>query len=138
MVYRVIAGSCPRCGIHLATEHSGPYRFERCPGCRGVWMEHSVAAAMLEEMGSALRPLQRSARREAALRCGTCGETMEKGELHGVLLDRCPHHGLWFDASELQRTLARAAGLEAPTDPATRRPDVSLLEEVLRGGGGED
>lgn len=129
MVYRVSAGSCPRCGTRLAAERSGPHRFSRCRGCRGVWIEESVIASMLAEMGAA-PPALTIGRAEQALSCGFCGQRMDKGELHGILVDRCQRHGWWFDGSELQKTLASAAGLEVES-PDRERPEVSLLSKLF-------
>lgn len=73
--------------------------------------------------------------REPEVRCRFCGETMDKGELHGVLIDRCAvaDHGLWFDGAELQKMLAGSVGL--PTDLPGGRDRASWLQVVLTGAG---
>lgn len=57
------------------------------------------------------------------LKCPHCGTRMVPRDWHGTIIDRCPFcHGIWLDASELDRMLA----LGAPVSP---------LEAALPGRG---
>lgn len=53
-----------------------------------------------------LAVLQRAGER---LPCPTCGDPMHATEIHGVELDRCAKHGIWFDKPELEVALQRVA-----------------------------
>ncbi|MDB4961634.1 MAG: Transcription factor zinc-finger [Myxococcales bacterium] len=42
---------------------------------------------------------------EPAVRCPSCLTSMTKHTLHGLTIDRCDAHGIWFDGGELLRVL---------------------------------
>lgn len=43
--------------------------------------------------------------------CPVCAQTMNRrnfGRISGILVDECPNHGTWFDAGELEQSMAFA------------------------------
>lgn len=101
-----------------------------CGGCGGLWL----AARVLDELcgaaeraaiasGAAAVPTPIAVVRDGALervtyrKCPACRELMARrnhGGSSGVVVDVCRHHGVWLDASELERVLLwiRAGGAE--------------------------
>lgn len=73
---------------------------------------------MLEASQATLVELPWHARDGQHLPCADCGKPMETVELGQVALDRCPTHGVWFDAKELETVFEhgkelRASGIHA-------------------------
>lgn len=99
-----------------------------CGSCSGIWLGHPTFEALQERARRevAPEPLARAgrpgAKRPKALQkvtyrpCPVCRKLMVRRAFagsSGVVLDVCGSHGLWFDAAELEATLAwiRAGGL---------------------------
>ena len=120
MTYRDSFETCPRCGVELVEARSA----RACPACGGLWLDEMVMSEMVLEM----LPPQPISRLELAvlertgepIACPTCKAPMHAATIHGVGLDRCARHGVWFDAGELQRALERVA------DPRRAPPLVPL------------
>jgi len=132
VVYRNAGKSCPRCGIALENEVSGPREFHRCQSCFGVWLTHSTLKDMLSEMG-ADAPIGLGPSHDDGhdLHCPDCKKAMAKGTAFGMPIDVCPNQdGLWFDRDELEKSLAGAGGVE-PLPEA--RSELSLLQRLMRG-----
>jgi len=98
-----------------------------CEQCQGLWLEEPMLTEMVLKMlppqphsRLLLAVLQRAGER---LPCPTCGDPMHATEIHGVELDRCAKHGIWFDKPELEVALQRVADptlippLTSPTPP---------------------
>lgn len=107
---------CPRCGAGL--DANGTRRV--CGQCQGVLVPDSEVRAMIAEAMSFRGPvpevaadlaLETPATAEPSLTCPLCTSAMTKHTLHGIVIDRCVAHGLWFDGEELQHVL-NAAGLD--------------------------
>lgn len=107
------ASSCPVCA-ERALDTDG----ERltCGGCTGVFVTEAFvrrAIAEAERHGVQVAPIEHELALhpatvvEPARRCPRCMSDMAKHDLHGVIVDRCSAHGLWFDGEELQRVLAK-------------------------------
>lgn len=114
-----------------------------CTRCAGLWLgqeafdlvrERSVAAADPTPLPVAVRAAIEDRPRAAPSsgpvyrRCPVCGTLMTRfnyGRRSGILLDRCPSHGLWFDATELDAALRwiRSGGerLSAERDAREKR-----------------
>src|SRR5262245_25762119 len=129
MIYRDGFERCPRCGVELVDARSA----RGCRACGGLWIAEQVVTEMLLAMlpprplsRLVLAVLQRAGER---LSCPTCGTAMEATTIHDVELDRCPKHGIWFDARELELALRRVADKdrEPPLEslPRTRAVVVS-------------
>jgi Zn-finger nucleic acid-binding protein len=129
VTYRDTFETCPRCGVNLVDAGSA----RACPECRGQWIEEAVVSDMVLEM----LPVQPLSRLELAVlertnepvACPTCKQPMHATAIHGVPLERCAKHGVWFDAGELQLALQRVA------DPARKPPLVPLGPRKLHAGG---
>ncbi len=131
MVYRLSGQLCPNCGVHVSAVNVGARAFDRCPGCQGVWIQQQVFDEMLAEMSADITFSTSCAPATEArlLACCFCSKVMEKGDLFGVILDVCQGHGIWFDGTEIEKTLAAAVGIK----PISSRDlaDRSLLAEAL-------
>ena len=102
--------SCPRCRVALET---AGYT-ERCKTCDGAWIHEDALVGMLQERTSALVFLPWQPRdKDQERACPVCTKAMQTVNLETVALDRCPDHGVWFDADELAALLARAKHFKA-------------------------
>jgi Zn-finger nucleic acid-binding protein len=102
---------CPKCQVEL---HQAGYTFS-CSRCRGAWVKDEVLVPLLEERASSLVELAWATSQEHHVRsCPQCGEPMQTVALGTVALDRCPPHGVWFDAGELAAALDEAKQFRAP------------------------
>lgn len=107
MTYRDQREQCPRCGTELI--EAGVAR--GCSSCSGLWL----GAGDLREMAANMRvppepvPLFMVADSRPPLACPSCKAAMEPRVLHGVEIDVCSKHGIWFDAHELAAVLLQAA-----------------------------
>ena len=135
MTYRDSFETCPRCGVELVEARSA----RACPRCGGLWLDEMVMSEMVHEM----LPPQPISRLELAvlersgepIACPTCKAAMHATTIHGVGLDRCAKHGVWFDAGELQRALERVADPKlapplVPLAPARRARTTSQPVEI--------
>jgi len=125
--------TCPSCRTALATAG----RTERCAACDGAWIHEEVLVGMLQQTASALvflpwQPRDAAEPRERDRPCAVCARPMQSVSLAHVALDRCPDHGVWFDASELAALLKHAKELKA--DPTRRSDDkrTGLLGALAR------
>jgi Zn-finger nucleic acid-binding protein len=73
---------------------------------------------------------------QSKIACPDCYATMQAITLHGVHLDRCAQHGVWFDIDEMTDML-RNSGKLAPTESAsTDKPSAaSKVGEAAAGVG---
>jgi Zn-finger nucleic acid-binding protein/RNA polymerase subunit RPABC4/transcription elongation factor Spt4 len=116
--------SCPRCRQPLAGARAGEHPYEHCPGCGGLWVDRQIFDRLLTQterqrpaVSSGIPTQSEPARKTAPkggpqpfyLNCPECGQVMARANFatrSGVLIDRCPAHGIWFDRDELSRILA--------------------------------
>lgn len=133
-MYRDSFDKCPRCGVALVDARSA----RGCRECGGLWVDEGVLTEMILEMLPP-RPLSRLAlavldRAEAPMACPSCSERMEAVALHGVPLDRCAKHGIWFDARELEETLRRVAEPDRPPpfEPVAAEAAPTPWQSMLR------
>jgi len=101
-----------------------------CDGCGGTWVADDVLVPLLEERANALIELEWKPRPPgAAVRpCPTCNGAMQTVMLGTVALDRCPPHGVWFDAGELAAALKEAKQFRA--EPPPHKHHESLLHKL--------
>lgn len=108
---------CPKCDVDTKTEKYEGVEIDRCPRCKGVWLDDGEIRQVIRErektftseqiravVGDTL-PVKVDAPEEADVYpCPKCGENLEKHDLTGIMLDRCPNHdGLWFDEGEIEK-----------------------------------
>jgi Zn-finger nucleic acid-binding protein len=115
---------CPRCQNPLEVTPGEDRRTHECPRCGGLFVPRDALAEILStaEVGGAvdayggtmpLAGLGRSLDEVRYLACPLCHSSMNRvnfGKVSGVIVDVCKLHGTWFDAGELTRVVAFAAG----------------------------
>ncbi len=95
---------CPVCDAPL--EEAGSTF--RCLLCEGAWVTEETLVAILEQRASTLVELPWEPRQDKARPCADCKGEMQTVNLGSVQLDRCPTHGVWFDADEMVTLLKQA------------------------------
>lgn len=83
--------ACPRCATSLEDN--------RCATCGGLWLSHEQVTEQVGELESAGGTMSKRS-------CPVCLEQMQEPLIFGVPLDHCMKHGFWFDAKELEDTIA--------------------------------
>ena len=125
--------SCPACGDPL--DEAG--RTFRCRLCEGAWITEETLVAILEQRASTLVELPWKARADDKPRpCAECKANMQTVDLGNVQLDRCPSHGVWFDADELAALLREAKQFTTKEMPAVHEPRHGLLGRLAKLFGG--
>lgn len=101
--------ACPQVGLKVATALGVP-RWT-CGRCQGQWFEEGQVAALAEALELKLDDLLRpEPSPPGPRRCPTCGTGLRPFTARGArqfVLEACPGHGVWFDATELERVLDR-------------------------------
>ena len=123
--------ACPTCQAPFRGFGGDSGRLCECQKCGGQFVEHALLAELLER-----RELYRTVPRALPPRknplqggpvhylpCPVCGTRMNRnnfGGTSGIVVDVCPHHGVWFDPGELPRILefVQAGGLERARERA--------------------
>ena len=134
---------CPGCDAPLRAFGASSGRLSECTRCGGQFVEHALLQELLER-----RELYRVVTRAPLprenpldkpvvyLACPSCAKLMNRnnfGGTSGIVVDTCPHHGVWFDPGELPRILAfvQAGGLErARTRSAQERKERERTERI--------
>lgn len=102
--------NCPTCMEPLV--QAG--RTWKCKQCDGAWVRAEVLVPMLEQSASTVvEPPWRPSDEEHVRMCPECEHAMANEKLGTVALDRCPQHGVWFDAKELAALLKQAKTFRA-------------------------
>ncbi len=128
------SASCPRCKVPLDDQPL----VRHCGRCKGSWiaeqvLHERVAEARGAQPGRTALTWRKEGR--AALMCATCAEPMETLVVSDTPVDRCPRHGVWFDAGELAHVLAAVALAAAPlAAPAGDPGGESVAGELVEGG----
>jgi Zn-finger nucleic acid-binding protein len=128
VTYREAFEQCPRCKVVLEDARSA----RGCRACGGLWLDESVLTEMIMAMRP-MRPLDRVElavihRDGPALGCPTCSQPMLPSAVHDIPIDRCPKHGVWFDALELETALRRVA--ERGSGPTSEQGSAQAGERV--------
>ncbi|GEM_PF-3613376 len=88
----------------------------QCGGCEGLFMREAEVEKVVAEAKKKLPSdlpevtsldLGAPSATEPARQCPRCMSMMTKHDLHGITIDRCAAHGIWFDREELQNVLAK-------------------------------
>ncbi|MFN0250909.1 MAG: zf-TFIIB domain-containing protein [Kofleriaceae bacterium] len=107
------APTCPSCTRALDKHGENSQRLQ-CGGCEGMFITESEVEKLVAEAKKKapsdlpdVKPLELGApqKTEPARTCARCLATMTKHDLHGITIDRCAPHGIWFDREELQEVL---------------------------------
>ena len=123
---------CPVCDAPL--EEAG--RTFRCRLCEGAWITEETLVAILEQRASTLVELPWEPRQDQARPCADCRADMQTVDLGSVQLDRCPTHGVWFDADELAALLKQAKAFTAKEMASVSEPKHGLLGKLAKLFGG--
>jgi len=111
--------NCPRCGKPLAVATYEDVQVDRCPACKGCWLDEGEVSRIVDSremrfsaeqikraLASDARGVPAEERRSVEL-CPKCAQPMlavNYDHSSGVIIDRCPNaHGLWLDGEELER-----------------------------------
>lgn len=116
--------SCPRCNVPLHTinlKKDDRFYIERCNQCMGLFFDPNELEALLDDSVSHvfnidLKRLDTITKElyfnddehRLYIKCPVCSEFMKRtnfGTKSGVIIDRCPKHGIWLDGGELKRLL---------------------------------
>lgn len=111
---------CPVDDFTLAPESYEGVEIDRCPHCRGVWLDAGELEAVQDNQDSDFRDVPESkldtvsgaigmakAASEDTYNCVVCDSDLIKKEYapsSQIMIDNCPKgHGMWLDAGELSR-----------------------------------
>jgi Zn-finger nucleic acid-binding protein len=128
--------SCPRCKVALDDQPL----VRSCGRCKGSWIsEAALHERVAAGQGARVRGrLTWHAEARAALNCAICAEPMETIVVRDTPVDRCPRHGIWFDANELAHVLVAVGVVAAPViaahQAAAAPPPESIVPDVVEGG----
>jgi len=143
---------CPNCEIPLETidlKIGGQFHIERCRTCHGLFFDMGEIEEMLEHSVSNDSHINHELLTNVSKdrykkpdsikyrKCPVCQSFMARrnfGHRSGVVIDRCPKHGIWMDSGELIHLLEwKKAGGQILHDkvesqkPAKQTPDLSSL-----------
>ena len=114
---------CPACKEPMVVLELRDVEIDHCLSCGGIWLDAGELELLLGDAAGRDRLLSSfevdSGAGEAPRKCPICLKRMEKvicGTECKVRIDRCRrHHGIWFDAGELEEIL-RMGSLGGSTD----------------------
>lgn len=156
---------CPRCEKAMKTidlKIGGTFLIERCETCMGMFFDagelEALIKATVKNVGHVnhkkLKELYALQRHDeygiSYIKCPVCETVMNRvnfGQRSGVIIDRCPDHGLWLDGGELRHLLewVKAGGQmyndqrEAMKRKMDAREDIKVRRATtVHGGGGFD
>jgi Zn-finger nucleic acid-binding protein len=110
---------CPDCAEPLVIIEFEGVEVDRCPGCRGTWLDAGELDLLGDLAGVPSGELERSLQtapmiRRDRRRCPCCRRRMQVVRLSGDQpseIDRCPRgDGLWLDRGELDGIIRSLAG----------------------------
>ncbi len=105
-----MARACPTCAAELRPSRLHGQEVDRCPSCRGVYFDAGELEAVIElvrlfdqvELSEPEIASARDREPDRELHCPSDGARMEKAEVGGEVIDRCPTcAGLWLDDGEV-------------------------------------
>ncbi len=115
---------CPACQTPFRAFGASTGKLAECTHCAGQFVEHALLEELLERrevhhgVTRALPPRENPLTKPVSyVKCPACKTVMNRnnfGGSSGVVVDVCPHHGVWFEPGELPRILrfVQAGGLE--------------------------
>lgn len=116
---------CPRCqgAAHLVPRRLSGLELDDCAECGGLWVPAASFDAVLKSSGGTSKVAGRQRVEGGStgdvryVRCPACSQLMHRenfGRTSGVIVDRCPTHGVWLDQGELAalRGFVASGGLD--------------------------
>lgn len=157
--------TCPRCDLPMKTidlKIDGTFLIERCEECMGMFFDSGELEALIKATVKNVHQVNHKKLKElyalqrhdeygiAYIKCPVCATIMNRvnfGQRSGVILDRCPDHGLWLDGGELRHLLewVKAGGEMYNQQREEMKRKMDAREEItvrraatLQSGGGFD
>lgn len=124
---------CPNCNNKLIEVERNDIELEYCPNCEGFFLNVNEWNLIRKELKLSAKisdillvpPVHIKTVGESARFCPYCNQVMEKVNIEGLILDRCPNrHGVWFDKNELSDFINK-------NNNNTQGETVSFLGEVF-------
>lgn len=117
--------SCARCGkaFPLKPEVYEGVEIDRCPKCKGIWLDDKEIAKIVSARDEVFSPSlieetikgafagvtdNENTTSEHCPRCDALMLPLNYSYSSGVIIDRCPAHGIWLDHLELEKLQAHA------------------------------
>lgn len=129
--------SCPRDRNELNGERVRGIQADRCPECRGLWLDlHELDALEATEADADVRRATvQFAQRPSELSCPVCGKPMRafNYRAHSLEIETCDEHGYWLDHGEDRQVLEV---IEERKRSLQRVPGAEAAWHNLRIGGG--
>ena len=102
--------NCPRCQADLELEKHKGLDVDRCPGCKGIWLDHHELGHLEDSVvGPGFSKGTMWMRSFGSdLICPRCSEQMNwfRYRRFDMEIDHCPQeHGFWLDAGEERRII---------------------------------
>ncbi len=109
---------CITCTADLATDFYEGVEVDACGSCGGCWLDSGELKQIIDirektfnsEEIDLVRGINEQVFREKEEKqkehsCPKCGQMMNRfnyAATTGILIDKCPEHGIWFDKGELE------------------------------------
>ena len=138
---------CPRCAISLQTidlKIEGRFLIERCEQCLGLFFDPGELETLIKDsvthvyqidrpkIDNLNKTLRSSDYPTGYIKCPVCSTIMNRvnyGTRSGVIIDRCPEHGIWLDGGELRHLLE---WVKAGGELLTKQKDEELRKDEER------
>lgn len=140
--------NCARCGnkSKLQPEFYEGVELDRCPGCKGVWLDDKELVKILtnkeetfskelidQTLKAAFEGIteQEKKTKEHCPKCATEMHPVNYNYSSGIVIDRCPNsHGVWLDFSELEKV--QAHGEHWAKEKTTKQLEWTRLVESAK------
>lgn len=136
---------CPRCSDTLKHEIYEGLQTDRCPQCKGTWLdegeivtildtkEEKFSAHLIEEaINTAFTGVPQDEQRsiEKCPKCSRAMQAVNYGYDSGIVIDRCPDaHGVWLDGKEIEKIQAHREHWEKESKE-NRQEWIALVRSV--------
>ncbi|HEX2022572.1 MAG TPA: zf-TFIIB domain-containing protein [Candidatus Thermoplasmatota archaeon] len=129
---------CPRDRTPLAPRKMDGVAVDVCPKCQGAFFDERELGKVTGDKDLARYLSQVHGAASSPMVCPACGNLMDLDKVGEVELDHCTSClGVWLDAGEMDRLLAREeTALDAGADAKARAAEERRYREMPRGGGG--
>jgi Zn-finger nucleic acid-binding protein len=105
--------ACPRCTGRIAEVELHDVSALECNHCLGLFLDKETVDRLTRSEGGELRLAFPRRPREPEIEvhyipCLVCNQPMNRtifGKVSGVIVDVCKHHGVWFDAGEINAVI---------------------------------
>lgn len=143
---------CPKCNVLMRLLNVDDVETDECPKCGGIWVDTEEEKQVLdmrpsvftvEDMYNFRRIYEPVGKTEKVryFMCPHCGDPMLRKNYmshSGIVVDRCPKHGKFFDKGELEKAIdyIKKGGIEYEKfvrhEKAIKNSHDSLVREINR------